>query len=155
MDVQAFVRPLEQIEAGMRALYEALATRFAVTDAEASAVFGRLAFEERSHMAKLQYLRRLGRQLTSDLAAVELDRDALDAELGRIENAVLDAPSLSLHEAIAASLEVEYGAGELHGRLAIAQSNPELAAVLVGLKGEDERHARRLVALAQDRGGLP
>jgi rubrerythrin len=155
MDVQAFVRPLEQIEAGMQTLYETLATRFAATDPPASAVFCRLAFEERSHMAKLQYLRRLGRQLGSDLAEVKFDRDALDAELGRIEKAVLDAPALSLHEAIATSLEVEYGAGDLHGRLAIAQSNPELAAVLVGLKGEDERHAKRLVALAQDRGGLP
>ncbi|MCU0292381.1 MAG: hypothetical protein MUF10_10415 [Thermoanaerobaculaceae bacterium] len=155
MDVQAFVRPLEQIEAGMQTLYETLATQFATTDPPASSVFCRLAFEERSHMAKLQYLRRLGRQLGSDLAAVELDRAALDAELARIEKAVLGAPSLSLHEAIATSLEVEYGAGELHGRLAIAQSNPELAAVLVGLKGEDERHAKRLVALAQDRGGLP
>lgn len=155
MDVQTFVRPLEQIEAGMQALYETLATRFATTDPPASAVFCRLAFEERSHMAKLQYLRRLGRQLTSDLAAVELDRDALVAELGRVEKAVLDAASMTLPEAIAISLEVEYGVGELHGRLAIAQSNPELAAVLVGLKGEDERHARRLVALAQERGGLP
>lgn len=155
MDVQAFVRPLEQIEAGMQALYEGLSTRFASTDPGASAVFCRLAFEERSHIAKLQYLRRLGRQLASDLAPADLDRDALDAELGRIEKAVLGVASLSLPEAIAASLEVEYGAGELHGRLAIAQSNPELAAVLVGLTGEDERNAKRLLALARDRGGLP
>jgi rubrerythrin len=155
MDIQAFTRPLEQIEAGMQALYEALAVSFGTTDPEASAVFGRLGFEERSHMAKLQYLRRLGRQVKSDLAPVELDRGALDAELRLVEQAVLNAASMSLPEAIAASLEVEYGAGEVHGRLAIAQSNPELTAVLVGLKGEDERHARRLVTLAQDRGGLP
>ena len=79
----------------------------------------------------------------------------MTAELKLVEQAVLNAASMSLSEAIATSLEVEYGAGEVHGRLAIVQSNPELMAVLVGLKGEDERHAKRLVTLAQDRGGLP
>lgn len=154
MDVHALIAPLEQIEAGMEALYAALAANLVEDDPYASQVFARLSFEERSHLSKIAYLRRLLRQRSVPLNHVDINRRVLDEEIALLEDARLRLGSMSLTEAIDVAMRIEFGAGDCHARLAVAEANPEIAAVLVGLKEQDEAHGKRLAALAVERGGV-
>ena len=73
-DLQSALRSLEQFEVLMREIYNELCEAFS-EDAEASALFSKLAFEESSHLGEVQFLRRLTRQNAAHFAEVELDLD--------------------------------------------------------------------------------
>jgi rubrerythrin len=150
-DIQSVLRPLEQFETLLQEVYTVLGERFAA-DAEAAALFGKLSFEERSHVGQVQFLRRLARRNPSHFAEVPVDLEAINRELQQLENVRGAVGQLSLHEAVVLASEFESGVAELHSRPAIAKSNPEVASMLRGLRDADLRHYTALVEFAQKRG---
>ena len=150
-EIQAVLRLLEQFESLMHEIYELLGGAFA-DDSEVSAVFSKLAFEERSHLGEVQFLRRLTRQNTAQFADVDVDLEAVQREVTQLEKVRCAAPNLSLHEALIIAMEFERGVAEVHSRRAIAEANPDLARLLASLQAGDERHHETLLELARKRG---
>ncbi len=150
-EMQTVLKLLEQFEGLMHAIYEQLGATFA-EDAEASAVFSKLAFEERSHLGEVQFLRRLTRQNAAHFPDVEVDLAALQAEVAQLEGVREATARLSLHEALVIAMEFEKGVAEVHSRRAIAEANPDLARLLASLQAGDERHHQALMGLARKRG---
>jgi rubrerythrin len=150
-DIQGVLRLLEQFESLMNEIYNEFCEAFS-GDAEASALFSRLAFEERSHLGQVQFLRRLARQNSVHFADVELDLEALKREVAQLENIRRAAPHLSLHEALVIAMEFEKGVAEVHSREAVAKANPDVSRVLGSLQAGDQRHFDALLAFARGRG---
>ena len=150
-DIQNVLRPLEQFERLMHEIYTELADAFS-EDAEAAALFSKLAFEERSHLGQVQFLRRLARQNTAHFGDVEIDLDVLLREVAELETAREAARRLALHEALVIAIQFEGGMAELHTRPAIAKANPDVARTLGNLHAADERHRNALIELACRRG---
>ncbi len=150
-EIEVVLKLLEQFERLMHEIYEELGGVFA-TDTDAAALFSRLAFEERSHLGEVRYLRRLTRQNRGHFADVDVDLDALRREVAQLESVRSAAPKLSLHEALVLAMEFEKGVAEVHSRRAIAMANPELAGLLASLQAGDERHHKALLTLARGRG---
>ncbi len=150
-DIQTVLRLLEQFEGLMHEIYDELAEVFA-QDGEASALFSKLAFEERSHLGEVQFLRRLTRQNTTYFCDVDVDVEALQREVAQLEHVRSAGPQLSLHEALVIAVEFESGVAEVHSRRAIAEANPDLGRLLASLKAGDERHRVLLLELARKRG---
>jgi len=150
-EIQSVLRVLEQFEILMHEIYNELGEAFS-EDAEAAALFSKLAFEERSHLGEVQFLRRLARQNTVHFADVELDLDALQREVAQLENVRRAASKFSLHEAVVIAVEFEGGVGEVHSRRAIAKANPDVSKLLVSLRAADQRHRDALLEFARKRG---
>lgn len=150
-EIQSVLRPLEQFERLMRDIYNELAEAFA-EDAEAAALFSRLAFEEEAHLGQVQFLRRLVRQNGAHFGDVEIDPNVLLREVDELETALDAARRFSLREALVIAIQFEGGVAELHARPAIAKANPEVARTLGDLRAADERHRNALNELARRRG---
>jgi rubrerythrin len=71
-EIQSVLKPLEHFETLMQEIYAKLAQRFG-SDPDAGALFRRLAFEERSHVGQVQFLRRIARQNPSHFSEVDVD----------------------------------------------------------------------------------
>jgi len=150
-EFQSVLRSLEQFEVLMHEIYNKLCEAFA-EDADASALFSKLAFEERSHLGEIQFLRRVARQNAIHFADVELDLDALQREVAQLENVRRAAPQLSLHEAVVIAIEFESGVAEVHSREALGKANPDVARLLGSLRAADRRHRDALIDFARKRG---
>ena len=150
-EIQSVLRPLEQSESLMNEIYSELAEAFAA-DTEASSLFSRLAFEERSHLSQVQFLRRLARQNGSEFGEVDIDPDELGREVAELETVLESVRRLSLREALVLAIQFEGGVAELHARRAIAKTNPDVARVFGTLHLADERHREALIELAVRRG---
>jgi rubrerythrin len=150
-EIQSVLRPLEQFETLMQETYAGLAKRFAA-DNEASALFSRLAFEERSHVSQVQFLRRMVRHNKAHFAEVEVELAVIERELKQIERVHAAVQELSLHEAVVLAMEFESGVAEVHSRPAIAKSNPEVARMVRSLESADLGHYNALADFAQKRG---
>jgi len=142
-ELHHILRPLEELEEKMRHFYEHCREQFR-EDAEASAVFARLAFEERSHVAQVQYLRRVVDRNKESMAPVELDLKELEFELVRLQSAIPALHQMSLMDVLEFALACERGAAELHSRAAIVEANPSLAELLRSLGQADRVHIARL-----------
>ena len=150
-ELQSILRSLEQFEVLMHDIYNELCEVFS-EDSEASALFSKLAFDERSHLGEIHFLRRLARQNTAHFADVELELDALQREVTQLENVRRAAPGLSLHEAVVIAIEFESGVAEVHSREAIAKANPDVSRLLGSLRAADWGHRDALVDFARKRG---
>ncbi len=150
-EIQSVLRPLEQFERLMHEIYNELADVFS-DDAEATALFSKLAFEEDSHLSQVQFLRRLVRQNGAQFGDVEIDADVLVREVEELEKVLEAARRFSLHEALVIAIQFEGGVAELHGRPAIAKANPDVARTLGNLHTADERHRKALAEFASRRG---
>jgi rubrerythrin len=150
-EIQSVLRPLEQFETLMQEIYALLAERFGA-DADAAALFRRLAFEERSHAGQVRFLRRLARQNPSHFTEVDVDLGAIQRELQQLERVHGAAGQLTLREAVVLAIEFENGVAEVHSRPAIAGSNPEVGSMLRSLQSVDLKHFTSLVEFAQKRG---
>ena len=150
-ELQSVLRLLEQFEVLMHEIYNELCEAFS-EDTEASALFSKLAYEERSHLGEIQFLRRLARQNAVHFADVELDLEALQREVTQLESVRRAAPQLSLHEAVVIAIEFESGVAEVHSREAIAKANPDVSGLLGSLRAADRRHCDSLVEFARKRG---
>lgn len=111
-EIQSVLRPLEQFETLMQEIYAVLAKRFG-GHADAAALFTRLAFEERSHVGQVQFLRRLARQNPSHFTEVDVDLEAIQKELQQVERVHKDVGELSLREAVVLAIEFENGVAEV------------------------------------------
>lgn len=148
------LRPLERLEELMRQFYEQCAEQFR-SDAEASALFARLAFEERSHAAEVQFLRRVVGRSKEPMAQVKLDLSQLEREQERLEAVLSALTGMQLLEVVEIALVFEQGAGELHSRSAIGAASPGLSNLLKHLGRADHNHRARLAEfLACRRGGI-
>ena len=150
-EIQGILKPLEQFETLMTEIYTRLSQRFS-TDLGAKSMFAKLAFEERSHVGQVQFLRRLARQNPTQFADVEVDLETIKTELQQIEKVVDAVDHLSLHEAIVLAIGFENSVAEVHSRPAIAGSNPKVGDLLRGLHSGDLAHYNRLVDFARKRG---
>ncbi len=139
----------EELENVMAELYEWYASVFA-GDADAAAVFFRLAMEERNHARMVLHVRRASRQ---NPGAGEIDRTVIDGVAEMVEKArrFMSADASPLAAAIAFALELELGAAEGHLRDALKGANPEMARLLESLGADDRAHAGKLERLAADR----
>lgn len=150
-EIQSVLKPLEQFETLMQEVYALLRDRFE-QDADARALFARLAFEESSHVGQVRFLRRMARQNPSHFTDVEVDLGAINAELKQIERVVEAAGQLSLHEAVVVAMGFENSVAEVHSHPAIAGSNPKVGSMLRGLHSADLTHYNLLAGFAQKRG---
>ena len=153
MDVQQILRPLQQFEEKLGELYAWLAGVHAA-DAEVASAFRRLALDERSHAAQVEYQRRLVRQNPRLFNEVALDLAEVFAGLDRIEKIRANLEPPGADEAIRIALELESSAADYHYRNAIAQLDPDMARLLGSLGRADRQHYETLLELAQDRGLL-
>lgn len=142
-ELHQVLRPLEELEELMMQFYEHCAGRFK-DDAEASALFSRLAFEERSHAAQIRYLRRLVERNKEPMAPVEVDLNEVAFEVGRLQSAMPLSNDMCLPDALEFALACERGAAEMHSRAAIAGGNPALEGLIRNLGQADRVHLARL-----------
>jgi rubrerythrin len=149
-EIQSVLQPLEQVETLMQEIYGVLAERFGF-DADAKALFVRLAFEERSHGGQVRFLRRLARQNPGHFADVDVELDAIHRELQQLETVREAAGQFTLHEAVVVAIEFEKGVAEVHSRPVIAKSNPEVGKMLRSLHSADLQHYTSLVDFAKKR----
>ena len=153
MDIQQILRPLQQFEEKLGELYSWFAQVHAI-DLEFAAVFNRLAMEEKSHAAQLDYHRRLARQNPKLFDRVDLDLAVVLAALERVEQVRSEPAPPTIAAAVGLALELESGAADYHFRNALAQLNPEVSRLLGSLGRGDQVHYQRLLELAQRRGLL-
>lgn len=144
----AVTRLLEELEAAMSALYEQVSRRFEA-DENASAVFFRLAMEERRHAGLATHARKLGRQATEVMAS-DVEAENVKGLLSSVR--AVEPSTLTLAEAVRSSLILEHNLAEGHLRMSLAAADPELGKLLGALGGEDRLHIARLEALAAARG---
>jgi rubrerythrin len=151
VDTQQILRPLQQLEEKLGELYFWLAGVHAA-DVEAAAVFTRLARDEKSHAAQVEFQRKLARQNPRLFGQVELDLGEIFRVLERIEKlrANLDPPTVD--DAIRVAIELESSAAEYHFRNVVAQLDPSMAKLLGSLGRGDSQHYETLLDLAQRRG---
>jgi rubrerythrin len=151
MELLTALRPLECIEEDLAEIYEELSTRFQ-DDEEASRVFARLSFEERTHVQEIQFLRRVARQNPLEYAGIELELPTLLAEVEAIQRFRHQVSEASLVDALVFALKSELGAAETHARAARGQAHPVLASKLSGLSEADRRHLGLIGTFAAARG---
>ena len=150
-DVLALLRPLDEIESTMAAIYTRLAELNA-DDREAVSLFHRLARDERNHAAQVGYARRMAVQNPNAFTQVAIDLLPVQEILADLQSLRGAIEGLSLGEAVGALLRLEQTAAEAHARPAVAEAAGPLAGVLAGLQHGDERHARALADFARKRG---
>jgi rubrerythrin len=153
LDVQQVLRPLQQFEEKLGELYAWFAEAHAA-DAEAAAMFRRLAADERSHASQVEYQRRLVRQNPRLFGHVELDLVDLMQTLDRVAKIRASLTPPEVDDAIRIALELECSAADCHFRNVVAQLDPNMARLLGSLGRADRQHYETLLELAQQRGLL-
>ncbi len=154
MEIQALLRPLEELEKGMQALYEWLAETYAA-DREAARVFFRLAMDEKRHAAMVEHLRRLARQNPCLFPAIDASLDEVARCLAACRALRGNGSPPSLQLAIQAAVNLENAAAESHYRQAVGAAVPEVAQLLQALGEADRLHGAALTRLAAARGLWP
>lgn len=150
MHIQFVFRPLEDLESALVELYQWYADVFTL-DAEARALFVKMATEERNHVALVRYQKKL---VTKNMAIF----GDVDVDLDDIRTLTVEARTLlkvgrpSLQDALTEALRFERSASESHLRNAMKQANPDLAKLLNALCQGDKGHLGGLVAFAKKRG---
>ena len=153
VDIQQVLRPLQQLEEKLGELYDWIAGTLA-EDREIATVFHRLALDERSHAAQVEYQRRLARQNPNAFAQVDLDLAEVFAALDVVHQARQAGEALTAAKAVRLALELESGAADFHYRKSLAQLDPEVARLMGSLGRADRLHVEQLLDLAQRRGLL-
>ncbi len=153
MDVQQILRPLQQFEEKLGELYSWLADVHAA-DLSAAAMFRRLALDEKSHAAQVEYQRRLARQNPRLFGQVELDLAEIYRVLDRILKIRADLTPPVVDDAVRIALELESSAADYHFRNVVAQLDPNMARLLGSLGRADRQHYETLLQFAQGRGLL-
>lgn len=152
MDIQLALKPLEDLESRLSGFYEWLSTCFA-DDSGAAGLFYRLSRDEKSHVALIQYERRMLRN-GLDNESLTMDPESVFEVQKKIQ-AVRDAPAPpGLKDAVLLALEIENSAAENHFQLASGRVSGTMSRLLSNLGREDRRHYEALLAFATER-GLP
>jgi rubrerythrin len=151
MDVQRFFKVLIEIESRLAELYAWFSEAYA-EDAEAAALFYRMSRDEKSHVALIQYERRLLRKEKDLSFKVELSPKELEDTACEVGKLLLLRSAPPMPEALALALRFENSAAENHMDGVEIQEAPGLSRLLKSLGKEDRRHYSDLVALARKRG---
>jgi len=151
MDVQRFFKILIEIESRLAELYGWFSEVYA-EDAEASALFYRMARDERSHVALIQYERRLLRKEKDLSFKVDLSPKELEDTACEVSKLLLLRSSPSLPEALGLALRFENSAAENHMEGIEIREAPGLSRLLKSLGREDRKHYSDLAAFAKKRG---
>lgn len=152
MDCITLLRPLEDLELKMEACYRRLGELYG-DDAEAGAVFARLAMEERKHATLVQHVRKSirGRERNGSAGVASERTDDVLKTLARAL-ALETATFTGLEDAVRKLLSLERAAAEAHYRGALADAYPDISSLLQVLGGDDRVHVERLEKLARSRG---
>ncbi len=149
MDIKSLLDRLLQLEIAMRDLYRFLAAVFR-DDHDVAALFHRLEAQEERHANLVRYQRRLVAHNPNRFRDVDVDLGGLEAVLDSIRAFRSGGDRPPLAAAIDLAVELEGSAAErIHGSV-VAHSNPELAALMAALGGDDHLH-RRLLEDLHDR----
>jgi rubrerythrin len=153
MELVTALRPLEFVEQELAEIYEALGVRFQ-DDEEASRVFARLSFEEKSHAGEIQFLRRLSRQNPAEYAEINLELPTLLTEIDALQEFHGRVADVSLEDALHFAVRAERGLAETHARSARSQAHPVVSNKLSELSEADRKHLGRIYTFATSRGIL-
>lgn len=152
MEIQVLLRPLEELEREMQALYEWLAETFAA-DREAARIFFRLAMDEKRHATMVEHIRRLARQNPTLFAgSIDATAEAVQRCLAASRTLRANGSSPTLGAALRTAMALEGSAAESHYRQAVAAAVPEVAQLLQSLADADRTHHAALGRLAAARG---
>lgn len=151
MHIQKLFKPLEDLERNLSILYEKLSVHFA-KDPDARVVFFRLHLEEKSHLALVQYQKRLVKQNPKKFGEIDLDLDDVVALAARVDELLWTKRFWSLREAVEVALAFERSAAEYHVRSALQRSAPDVASLIRNLGSGDHSHLAALKEFAVRRG---
>ncbi len=152
MEIQVLLRPLEEVEREMQALYEWLAETFAA-DREAARIFFRLAMDEKRHANMVDHIRRLARQNPTLFAGtIDASAEGMDRCLAASRTLRASSPPPPLGAALRTAMALESSAAESHYRRAVAAAVPEVSRLLQSLADADRTHQAALARLAAARG---
>lgn len=151
MDVQRLFKVLIEIESRLAELYGWFSEVYA-EDAEASSLFYRMSRDEKSHVALIQYERRLLKKEKDLSFKVDLSPKELEDAACELNKLLLLRSAPPLSEALALALRFENSAAENHMRGIEIREAPGLSRLLHSLGREDRRHYSDLAAFARKQG---
>lgn len=136
-NVLTVLKALEDLEQRMADLYAWYHEVFGDNVAAAD-FFYKMSVDEISHRDVIRFQNRVAQQNFKLFETVEIDLKGLSGFVGKIDAMFSRTPSL--REAAIATRELEQSVYEVHYRNAIAQANPFMTKLLVGLNKYDRRH---------------
>jgi hypothetical protein len=151
VEILSWLRTLSQFEADLADLYAWLSESYKEDD-EASFVFYRLSRDERAHVDIIDFVRRVVRRDTSPYPGVEVDAQELASAHEQVKTLRRLPQPPPVDQALAAAVEFEAIAAEVHLRSALKESNPEMTRLLASLGKDDRLHGARLAEVVAKRG---
>jgi hypothetical protein len=151
VNIQSIFKPLENVEKDLAHLYRWFSGMFD-TMPHARTLFYRMSLDEKSHLALVQYQKRLVRSNPNLFKDVKVDlQEVLD--LSKDVNALISSQQiLSLERAVALALQFETTSAESHYKVAILDARPEMAGLLWNLELADKQHVAGLKEFAARNG---
>jgi rubrerythrin len=150
MDILNALDEIEKLEQKLAELYAYFHELF-IADKTVSAVFFKMALEEKGHAVLVQYQRRTVRKNLTLCKEVTIDVEEINRIISDADAIIKAVPATSMDNALKAALQFEQSAAEHHYKTAMEQANPELAALLKNLAGVDKDHFDSLKNLAESR----
>lgn len=120
-------------------------------DAEAAALFARLARDESKHCSIIDFEIRLIIKDHKMPEGTNVDREKIEREQKKVGD-LLKCHGLALAEAIQASFSLEQTAAESYYRTAVVREFPDLMGLIKRLGAGDKSHYDSLVRFAKARG---
>lgn len=154
MTNQQVFASMERFEGKMAELYRWYSELYA-EDAEAAALFYRMSVDEKSHLNVVRYEKRLVLRNPKLFGSIQIDALAVDEGTAKADTLLSARKTLPLEEAVRFAIDLENGAAERCYRLALQQSNPEVAKLLNGMGAGDRQHQEALVEFAKRRSLIP
>lgn len=145
---------MEKFEGKMAELYRWYSELYA-EDAEASALFYKMSVDEKSHLNVVRYEKRLILQNPALFGAIKVDRRAVQEDTAKVEALLGARRRLALEEAVRLAMDLENGSAERCYRVALQETNPEVAKLLNGMGAGDRQHHEALKEFAKKRGLVP
>ena len=147
------LQAIKGLESKTGELYRGFADTFK-DDAEAGALFARLARDEDKHCSIIEYEIRLIVKDHDLPAGAAVDREKIEREQQKVGD-LLQCTGLSLADAVAAAFTLEQTATESYYRSAVAEKLPDLVGLIKRLGVGDKAHYNSLVKFGAARGFPP
>ena len=137
------LKALEGVERELSALYTKLSEQFAA-DADLSALFFRLAKDERSHQILVQYQQRMARANPETFGPVEIDLALVGELTNQIASFCRETPDATAAAALRAAIGFETHAAERLHRTVVSAASSGFSALVERLGKEDSKHCATL-----------
>lgn len=154
MHIQSLFKPLEELERNLSILYKKLSDHFS-SDPESRLAFYRLHLDEKSHLALVQYQKRLVAQNPKHFQEIQLNLEEVKELAERADQILWTKREVSLREAFDMALSFETRAAEYHYRSALRLANPEISDLIRNLGNADEIHLKTLLDFGARKGLCP